>query len=62
MKCDGDPDEIIEGRKSFPSGHASCKLQSEMYILFFNLEDFEVGGGEGGGGGGGGEELLTIYK
>ena len=31
LECSGDHDSVIEGRKSFPSGHTGCTYRDLMY-------------------------------
>lgn len=39
LHCSGDPEVIIEGRKSFPSGHSSCKRFSFYLFVELHLSD-----------------------
>lgn len=39
LHCSGDPEVIMEGRKSFPSGHSSCKRLSVYLYVELHLSD-----------------------
>lgn len=39
-KCNGDAYEIREGRKSFPSGHSSCKYLLCFKVMFLMKNSF----------------------
>lgn len=42
LHCSGDPEVIMEGRKSFPSGHSSCKRLSVYLDVELHLSDWKL--------------------
>ncbi|XP_013381742.1 phospholipid phosphatase 5 isoform X2 [Lingula anatina] len=49
MKCTGDPEVIIEGMKSFPSGHSSLSFSSLGLVSFYLCGKFHVFNARGRG-------------
>ncbi|EPZ30848.1 hypothetical protein O9G_003083 [Rozella allomycis CSF55] len=42
IECSGNPESIIEGRKSFPSGHTSISFQGMTCLALFIITEYEL--------------------